>query len=1574
MRVSETDGDPSDTSDAVFTIVEGITGRVIDEPGNGIANVSVQAYTFDSTSFVGSANTDADGNYAIGGITPGNYKVVFSPPTGSNYVYQWYNNKNSSENADAVIITAGQTTNGINAQLVMGGAVSGRVIDEAGAGILNVSVAIYLNDISYWNSTDADGYYTVRGIPAGNCTVFFYPAYAGNYIQEWYNDKSSQETADTLSVTPGQTTGNIDAQLAAGSIISGRVTDVSGSGIPNVQAMAQDVGDNLMYPGTSDADGYYAITGLKPGSYKVGFYTQNAGNYLEEWYNDKASFENADTILLAAKQTIGNIDAQLAEGGIISGHVTDESSNGIEGINVYIYNLSYSNIKSTSTDSEGNYAIGGIPGGNYKVFFRGYRQNNVPEWYNNKTSFETADQISVTVGQTTPGIDAQLAQGGMISGRVTDANGNGIANVSANVHNQNNEILYQHCHTDILGNYTIYGIPPGTYKIDFTCYSINYLSEWYNDKSTFETADPVIVTLNQTTPGIDAQLAQGGIINGAVTGTTGTPLESIRIEARISSNVVSGSAYTDSSGQYSLQGLPAGTYKIYFYNNGQDYFNEWYNNKTTFETADPLNVTAGQTIPNIDAQLVQGGRISGTVTDSSGNPIFNAAVDIYDMNNNSIVGVGTNSSGYYLTTTLPAGNYKIRFTPPYGSVYISEWYNDKTSFADADAIPVTAGQTTPGVDAQLLTGGSVTGTVTDISGNPIQNVNVCVYITSGSYKSALTNPEGKYEVVGMATGNYKVYFNAASTGYCSEWYIDKSTYAVADPVAVTVEETTAEIDAQLILGGTLTGRVADESGNGIQGVRARLYDSANKVVSTVTTNASGNYTISGILPGSYRVYFDTTNVTGNYVSEYYNDKFILSRADTINTISGQTTTIDAVLSPGGIISGRVTDTGGNGIANVYVSVRNAYTTGQYKYKYTDSSGNYTIQGIPANLCRVYFNTDSTEASYVPEWYNDKTDASAAEIFTVTPGQTFSGINAVLASGGIISGRITDAATGAGIAEMEVYVYDLNGNNVDTYGYSDESGNYTIKGLASGNYKINFDTYYYNLSLGANYIDQWYNDKYSLPTADSVAATAGQTTSGINAALTAGGGTISGRVTDENGVGIANTTVYVEKDWTDVDYWDGKTDADGNYHVSGITAGTYHVCFLAPITPVSYAPQIYNGKALKYGPEEEGDWVQVTNGGTTPNIDAVLSPAGTVTGRVTDESGNGIPSIRVRLYDTAGDSFAFINATTDYYGYYTITRVPPGQMKAYFSSSDVMGGKYRCVFYNNKQTLTGADTFTVQAGVTSTDINAVMTTGGGGTISGYVRLKSGQALNGAVIRLYDMTGPYSSLAQVSSNSSGYFEFKGLLPGMYKLSASCMSIYAAEWYNEKASHAEADLVTVNEGNTTLVIITLGENDALKVISPNGGEVWNAGSSHAITWTNNGPVGNVRLEYSINNGGSWIRDRIRHRKHRYLQLDRTHYHRHFRQLPRAYQRSRGRRSRRMLAMPCSQFSPTPPIGFPWRACKITWSYTAKRTMELAKQWPATGSAPSDPVAFPTAGEPPPSEPTASSILTINSNAASG
>lgn len=50
--------------------------------------------------------------------------------------------------------------------------------------------------------------------------------------------------------------------------------------------------------------------------------------------------------------------------------------------------------------------------------------------------------------------------------------------------------------------------------------------------------------------------------------------------------------------------------------------------------------------------------------------------------------------------------------------------------------------------------------------------------------------------------------------------------------------------------------------------------------------------------------------------------------------------------------------------------------------------------------------------------------------------------------------------------------------------------------------------------------------------------------------------------------------------------------------------------------------------------------------------------------------------------------------------------------------------------------------------------------------------------------------------------------------------------------------------------------GDSDdrSLRLTSPNGGEMWLAGSKHNITWRSNGEVGKVGLEYSLNGGKTW------------------------------------------------------------------------------------------------------------------------
>jgi len=1070
-------------------------------------------------------------------------------------------------------------------------------------------------------------------------------------------------------------------------------------------------------------------------------------------------------------------------------------------------------------------------------------------------------RVSETDGDPTDVSDAVFTVCEGISGRLTDPSGNGIPNVTVISGSQELGVLGSGV-SDANGDYAV-PMPVGNWIVIFdTSTAGNYVAEIYNDRTFIGNADLVTVTAGQTTTGIDEQLAIGGIVSGRVTDSSGNGIANVNVNVDLPDNDIEPEYLTGADGYYTIQGITPGNFQVQFDCEPAGYYvTEWYNDKHFREDAQYLYVTAGQTLADIDAQLALGSIIAGRVIDGSSSGIQGAEIRILNSDNVVVDKAWTEADGTYSTSEnkTPSGNYKIYCVPPGPEAYIREYYNNKTTFETADTVTLIAGQTSSGIDFQLDTGGVISGRVTNSSANGIANVNVEVYDTDDKWiTSRATDANGDYRVPCLQTGNYKVRFETNSAGnYFEEWYNDKTEFGTADIIAVTYGQTVSNIDAVLAASSVISGRVTNSGGNGVQDVRVRCYKPPLGNFLTAVTDANGDYTLQPVKNPNNWIKFDTQYVNGNYITDWYNHKMERSVADPVNVTGGQTVTLNYSLTSGGIITGRVTDPGGNGIADVWVRALNAYNGEAVVSVFTDGNGDYTLQRLPGGSYRIYFNTDNTSVSYVPEYYNNKQDLRSGDIIAITPGQTISGVNAVLTAGASISGRITDASTGSPIPDIEIYALDANGTGVGCYSYTDANGDYILKGLPAGNFKINFNSYYYNLYNQGLYNDQWYDEKTTFDSADFLSLTAGQTISGIDAALTGTGGIIRGRVTEEtNGWPVEGIRVWVMKGFGEFSQWEGRTNANGDYQVTGIPTGQYKVMFYNTLNWSNLLIEVYNDKIFKGGYPMAGDWVTVTEGQVTGGINAVLSRGGTVDGRVTDASGNGIQGITVRLYEAdTGDYLGLTRSWTDYYGYYSIPRVRPGQLKAFFTSVEQAGGQYKAVYYNGKNSMTSADDFTVQADDFITDINAVMTQGAGGTISGYARDQNREPITNAVVVAYNPISSDSYLTGTNTNSSGYFEIKGLIPGSYKIySNSGWFIFPHEWYNEKPNHAAADIVTVVEGGNTRIEIILNDSYSLTLTSPNGGESWQVGTMQPITWTNTGPVGNVKLEYSTDNGSSW------------------------------------------------------------------------------------------------------------------------
>jgi hypothetical protein len=202
-----------------------------------------------------------------------------------------------------------------------------------------------------------------------------------------------------------------------------------------------------------------------------------------------------------------------------------------------------------------------------------------------------------------------------------------------------------------------------------------------------------------------------GSISGTVTAASGgAALKGIEVCADRVGGEGEACTLTSASGEYLISGLVPGSYKVEFWphGGGLNYTTQYYDDQPTFSAAETVFVTAGATVPNVNAQLHEGGRIAGTVTDAAshaglGEILVCALESISEEGVCALTGAG----GQYTIAGLPSGSYEVVFLPDFEEkglpgAYINQYYNNKPSFATANLVSVTApGGTTSGIDAAL---------------------------------------------------------------------------------------------------------------------------------------------------------------------------------------------------------------------------------------------------------------------------------------------------------------------------------------------------------------------------------------------------------------------------------------------------------------------------------------------------------------------------------------------------------------------------------------------------------------------------------------------------------------------------------------------------------------------------------------------------------------------------------------------------------------------------------------------------------------------------------------------------------
>ncbi len=333
------------------------------------------------------------------------------------------------------------------------------------------------------------------------------------------------------------------------------------------------------------------------------------------------------------------------------------------------------------------------------------------------------------------------------------------------------------------------------------------MDQIYQNELTWEAGDLVAVADGQTTPNIDFTLVLGGAISGTLTVPGGYSLKGRRVNAWPVSGDGNYYDYCDSSGNYSIKGLPQGQYILAperGWTDPADLVSVYYDNKATRETADPITVSLGGTISNVGLQLVVGGRISGYVGNGTVG-LADVEIQLLSSDGKYVRGDSTDEYGSFVVQAIPAGTYKV-VAIAQESDYGFEFYNSQPSLGSANDVTVTAGSTASGINFLLDPGGEISGRVVrDDDDQPVANIQVNAYDANNASLDYMgygnTDVNGNYVIRGLRAGSYKVNVKDCYDEYAfaDAYYLDKTSWSGANAVSVVSGSSTGNINLSISL-------------------------------------------------------------------------------------------------------------------------------------------------------------------------------------------------------------------------------------------------------------------------------------------------------------------------------------------------------------------------------------------------------------------------------------------------------------------------------------------------------------------------------------------------------------------------------------------------------------------------------------------------------------------------------------------------------------------------------------------------------------------------------------------------------
>ncbi|MBL7257434.1 carboxypeptidase-like regulatory domain-containing protein [Paractinoplanes lichenicola] len=689
---------------------------------------------------------------------------------------------------------------GAPAAAAAGATVAGTFVTSAGTPIAGAAVVAYSAEDDWLadTSTDEDGRYSIGGLDAGQIKLQF----DDHGREQWSPGVREREQATAYAMGEGATLTVNERQPATGKA-AGTIAPLT-----NVTLVGVDHWTYLY--ATTDDEGRWSVDAL-PGTYKVYFEWDS----VRQWAVQQRSEDDAETITVAAGRTT-TVDDQRLPTGTAGGRLVTAAGDPLTGADVTLH-YDDRTIGNAGTDEDGRYSFGEVlTGDGYKVSFS--VDGGAEQWVAGTLDPARARSFTITAGELTTIDDKQLTTT-TVRGRLTDPDGGAKSgyHVSVTLDDDDNWVNYD-TETDADGRWSVSGVFPGDYRVMFVTDDYRR-TQWAYGKGTAADAALIKVTAGTTVTVDDTWQPGATLVVNAVDATTGAAISDFCVWLDSPND---GSGCTTGN-RLTITDLPGGAFNATVSPGEGSYY---------LQKRDvPVRLTAGQTT-TVTIPVRLGGRVALAATSrATGAAVADTCPIFRQIGQGGLpdgYGNCTDRTGKATTQAMEAGTYELFAYAP-GS-YGHQWVARTGGTGDQRAaarIVVTPGKTVKAPAVRLDPAAPITGTVSNVAGEPLGGIDVAfsAWGDAGPAWNTKTNPQGRYTVDGLGPYGWPLLFGGAD--YPRQWSGTVGNRFQA-------EKATGTYDYVMKASSTLRGKVTAPAGvqwrinvvNAVTGDELGMFDSS----------------------------------------------------------------------------------------------------------------------------------------------------------------------------------------------------------------------------------------------------------------------------------------------------------------------------------------------------------------------------------------------------------------------------------------------------------------------------------------------------------------------------------------------------------------------------------------------------------------------------------------------------------------------------------------------------------------------------------------------------------------------------